>query len=103
MNNAPVHSKILISKDGNIKTLLMPPNTTSLIQPIDQCIIASFNSIFKKQFLRKPLLVENTNTDSIINCISRYNMKDCIFNVLSSWNLVVKSVLKMLGASTDLV
>ena len=41
LDNAPSHpsSASLQSEDGKIKTLFLPPNTTSIIQPIDQGVL----------------------------------------------------------------
>ena len=38
LDNAPASSieEKLVSRDGNIKVLYLPPNTTSIIQPMDQ-------------------------------------------------------------------
>lgn len=45
----------LVTKDGKIKAMFLPANTTSLIQPMDQGIIAILK---KKELLSNLLLVE---------------------------------------------
>jgi hypothetical protein len=41
VDNAPSHlsSATLSSADGKIKTMFLPPNTTSVIQPMDQGVL----------------------------------------------------------------
>jgi hypothetical protein len=43
LDNAPGHPNKL--NHPNVKVIFLPPNTTSLIQPIDQGIIATFNHL----------------------------------------------------------
>jgi hypothetical protein len=47
VDNAPGHPKDL--HHPNVKVIFLPPNTTSLIQPLDQGIIA----IFKAYYIRR--------------------------------------------------
>lgn len=41
IDNAPVHpiEEALKSRDGNVVMMFLPPNTTSVIQPMDQGIL----------------------------------------------------------------
>lgn len=49
VDNAPGHP---ILKHPNVQVVFLPPNTTSLIQPLDQGIIASFKKHYIKQSFR---------------------------------------------------
>ena len=42
LDNAPGHSPLLVDRHPNVKVIFMPPNATSLLQPLDQEIIANF-------------------------------------------------------------
>ena len=46
LDNAPIHPKDF--KLSNIELFFFPPNTSSLIQPLDQGIIKSFKDYYKK-------------------------------------------------------
>ena len=46
LDNAPSHPKIQL---GNVKTVFLPPNTTSKVQPMDQGIIQSMKLKFHKR------------------------------------------------------
>ena len=50
MGNAPAHpsTEELCSRDGLIKTMFLPANTTSLIQPMDQGVLYNLKGDIKK-------------------------------------------------------
>ena len=60
MDNAPSHlsTKELCSRDGLIKTMFLPANTTSLIQPMDQGVLYNLKRRYKKNLLEKMILYE---------------------------------------------
>ena len=64
IDNSETHSDIELS---NIKVKFLPPNTTSLIQPLDQGIIQNFKTIYRKHFVRylTSKLDDNINIDEI--------------------------------------
>lgn len=63
LDNAPGHgpNDVLISKDGRIKTLFMPPNCTPLLQPMDQNVIEMVKKRYKKRFCLRLLAVMMTS------------------------------------------
>ena len=64
LDNAPSDpdSSLLQSSDGNIKCIYLPPNTTSLCQPMDQGVRENLKRRYKRLLLEKLLLsMENTN------------------------------------------
>ncbi len=48
----------LISDDGNITALYLPPNVTSLVQPMDQRVLVALTRRYKNKLLRR-LLIED--------------------------------------------
>lgn len=54
LDNAPAHpsSATLSSKDGRIKAMFLPPNTTSTIQPMDQGVIESTKRHYRNLYLQ---------------------------------------------------
>ena len=53
MDNASGHTINSDNMNNNIKVVFLPPNTTSLIQSMDQGVIAAF----KKCYLKKVLII----------------------------------------------
>lgn len=49
LDNAPGHPPYLDDFNLNVKVVYLPSNTTSIIQPMDQGVIATF----KKDYLRR--------------------------------------------------
>ncbi|KAG7168419.1 Tigger transposable element-derived protein 1-like 81 [Homarus americanus] len=60
LDNAPGHSPLLLDRHPNIKVVFLPPNTTSILQPMDQELICNVKAAFSiKKF---KLLNDYTNT-----------------------------------------
>ena len=80
LDNIPSHpdASSLISKDGNIKALFLPPNTTPLLQPMDQGVLEALKRWYRKALLQK-LLLEDENGRSIVEFVKQINMKDVVY------------------------
>ena len=65
LDNAPAHpaDTILSSKDGKVKAMFLPPNTTSLLQPMDQGVIESMKRHYRSLYLHQCLVVTEDNMD----------------------------------------
>lgn len=57
LDNAPSHPGIatLVCKDSNITAMFLPPNTTSLFQPMDQGVLEALKRRYRKALLQKIL------------------------------------------------
>ena len=55
LDNAPTHlaATNLVSKEGNIRAMYLPPNTTALFQPMDQGVLEAFKRRYCKALLQK--------------------------------------------------
>jgi hypothetical protein len=52
VDNAPGHHLHISDIDDSINVMFLPPNTTSLIQPMDEGVIATFKSYYlQKTFI----------------------------------------------------
>ncbi|XP_042220995.1 tigger transposable element-derived protein 1-like [Homarus americanus] len=62
LDNAPGHSPLLRSAHPNIRVEFLPPNTTSLIQPMDMEIVSCVKAAYScKQFRRMRFATEDEN------------------------------------------
>ena len=101
LDNAPAHpsTDLLQSEDGSFTCLFLPPNTTSLIQPMDQSVLESTKRRYRKELLKKLLLADSTtSTDApeltIIEFWKKLNIKDAMFMVAEAWNDVPESTIQ---------
>ena len=77
LDNAPGHPKDL--NHPNVEIVFLPPNTTSIIQPLDQGIISTFKAFYIRQTFQLILDKMDSNPNmtvtelwknfSILNCI----------------------------------
>lgn len=64
LDNAPSHPQMetnLASADGNITCFFLPPNTTPLIQPMDQAVIETLKRRYRKTFIQELVSDETSN------------------------------------------
>ena len=83
----------LISEDGNIKAFYLPPNTTPLIQPMDQGVLEALKRRYRKALLQK-LLLEDEEGRSIVEFVKQINMKDVVYMIAGAWEDISSSTLR---------
>uniref|UniRef100_UPI00398F1AAA jerky protein homolog n=1 Tax=Pristiophorus japonicus TaxID=55135 RepID=UPI00398F1AAA len=84
------HESKLVSSCGNIFACYLPPNVTSLIQPMDQGVIQNFKCHYRNNFMRKLI----NNDQSISDFQRAYNIKDAIYACSLAWREVKNTTLK---------
>ena len=85
MDNTPCHHE-LVSKSGLIKTIRLPPNTTSLIQTMDQTVINALKQSYRKETIRKMVLSSQNENANVEQLVKDIDIKHCIFTVANIWN-----------------
>lgn len=106
LDNAPAPHKIdmLTSHDIKITCMALPPNTTSLIQPMDQGVICATKRLYTKKMLNEVLVVlplsedielcmDNRAKKNLEN-LKNYTVKRAIYNWAKVWSEVRESTLK---------
>jgi hypothetical protein len=82
LDNAPSHGSLDLS---NVKFCFLPPNTTSIIQPLDQGIIQNFKTHYQRLFLMFLL----SNNDAEISVLLRSILVlDAMNWTILAWNSV---------------
>ena len=94
-DNAPAHpsGEELVSGDGRIRVMFLPPNTTSLVQPMDQGIISVMKRRYVRRYLEEVLVVlekeedaeEDTRGARTLENIKKYSIKSALYNLADSW------------------
>ncbi|KAG0426366.1 Tigger transposable element-derived protein 6, partial [Dictyocoela muelleri] len=85
LDNAPVHPIGL--EFSNLEPFYFPPGLTSMIQPLDQGIINSFKSLYKKKLnLKLDLLMESNYSKTYYEFLKEFKLIDALRLILESWN-----------------
>jgi len=92
LDNATAHcsNEKLISEDGNITVYFFPPNTTAILQPLDQGIIKTIKQIYRKKLLYN--LISKPG-DNLHVKLGEINLKEVIFLITDAWTAVSESVI----------
>lgn len=75
IDNAPSHP---VLKHPNVQVIFLPPNTTSLIQPLDQGIIATFKLYYIQRAFQHILDAVEKDNLTIVDAWKKYSILDCI-------------------------
>ena len=100
LDNAPSlpSAEFLQSPDGNIKALFLPPNTTSLIQPMDQSVLENLKRRYRRELLRKLLLADTSTHETpelgVVKFWKKLNLKDTMFFAVKAWDDIPQSSLR---------
>nr|XP_033328818.1 tigger transposable element-derived protein 1-like [Megalopta genalis] len=76
LDNAPCHPQDM--NNPNVKILFLPPNTTSLLQPLDQGIIYTSKTYYIRRGLRWILDVTDSKSINVMEAWKKFSIKHCI-------------------------
>ena len=95
LDNCPAHpnAEDLVSEDGKITAHYLPPNVTSLIQPMDQGVLEALKRRYKKNILRR-LLIEEENGESVVGFLKSLDMKVVADLIAESWDEIEPSTIQ---------
>ena len=99
LDNAPAHpsSSELVAEHGRIRVKFLPAKTTSLIQPMDQGIIASFKRLYRRRFLEEVMVIESEEEEDVgkltLENLRKYDLRSVLHNISRAWYDVPKSTL----------
>lgn len=89
LDNAPVHRPDIQLE--NIKLKFFPPNTTSIVQPLDQGIIRTFKAYYRR-FLVKHIIANATAATSADDI--SITALDAVHWISSAWNTVTEQTIR---------
>ncbi|XP_058828455.1 jerky protein homolog-like [Topomyia yanbarensis] len=86
LDNCSAHCNCdeLKTSDGAFSTILLPPNTTAVLQPMDQNIIQMVKANYRQKLMRDILGRQGEFDENV----KRINLKDAIFWVAEAWDAV---------------
>uniref|UniRef100_A0A5S6Q0H6 DDE-1 domain-containing protein n=1 Tax=Trichuris muris TaxID=70415 RepID=A0A5S6Q0H6_TRIMR len=89
LDNAPGHPITLGQFNESVKVTFLPPNTTSLIQPMDQAIIGTFKAYYLRETFQQAIAkTTDDNPISLVQFWKNYNIKNAIDNIANAWQKV---------------
>lgn len=93
LDNAKCHppKEVLDAVNENFVIEYLPPNVTSLIQPMDQGVIVKVKNVYRKDLLRQ-LIVNDKIT--VKDFIKNFTLKDCCFMLARAFNSLTQQNLK---------
>lgn len=97
LDNAPAHPCVedLVGLDGRIKVMYLPPNTTSIMQPMDQGVIEACKRHYRFKYQSECLVVLENETDvddgdtrgaRTLENFKAYNIRNAVFNWAEAWH-----------------
>lgn len=83
LDNAPSHpsAETLQSDDGKIEVMFLPPNTTAVMQPMDQGVLDPCKRRYKRKLLAH-IILENESQPEILKAC---NMKQVVYWIVAAW------------------
>lgn len=86
LDNCPAHppAEMLKTRDGLIKVSYLPKNTTSLIQPLDQGVIATFKQNYRRELITNIVSGEK----SVTEYLKAMTLKDFVYNGALAWQRI---------------
>ena len=94
LDNAGSHSREV--KLQNIKLIFLPPNTTSVCQPLDQGIIQNFKFSYRG-FILKNILSKMDEVRSASELTKSINVLEALYYIKTAWNKVSSNCFKKSG------
>ncbi|XP_070607669.1 tigger transposable element-derived protein 1-like [Erythrolamprus reginae] len=93
LDNAPGHPPALqddiLEEFQFVKVVFLPPNTTSILQPMDQQVIANFKKLYMKHLFRRCFdVTENTNLTLREFWKDHFNIVSCLNIIDLAWQEV---------------
>ena len=87
IDNASCHNRVGLDILSHIEIFRLPPNSTSIFQPLDKGIIRSFKSYYRTTFLKKYIKKCENNEDK------KTNILEAIQDIHFSWGCVSKETM----------
>ena len=85
----------LIFADGKVIAKFLPPNVTSLIQPMDQGVLVAIKCRYRRKILEE-LVFQDNNGTSLFNFLRGIHLLKVSEMIAASWNEIQPKTLQLL-------
>nr|XP_060616419.1 tigger transposable element-derived protein 1-like isoform X2 [Anolis sagrei ordinatus] len=93
-HHSPGHRNISGDIHPNVKVAFLPPNTTSLLQPMDQGVIASFKAHYLRRAFSQAVRAAQKGEMTLQELWKNYSIHDAIKNIAGAWEEVKDTNMK---------
>lgn len=92
LDNAPSHPSADELRSGDIKCVFLPPNVTSLCQPMDQGVLETLKRLYRRKLLG--VIVAGMDVGkSVSECLKDVDMLDVALWISSAWDEIKTTTL----------
>ncbi|XP_066960710.1 tigger transposable element-derived protein 1-like [Macrobrachium rosenbergii] len=85
LNNAPSHPQNIGDIDESVKVVFLPPNTTSLIQPMDQGFVAMFKAYYLWNMFAQAVEATDNEEKDLRTFCKEFNVLNSILSTGKVW------------------
>ena len=96
LDNAPCHpASEVLEKEAQLagypefKVMYLSSNVTLFIQPMDQGVIEKIKRMYRKEMLRK-LLILDESEEGVLSACEKFNIKDCCYMLRDAWKCLTQ-------------
>ncbi|XP_066976046.1 tigger transposable element-derived protein 1-like [Macrobrachium rosenbergii] len=90
LDNAPGHPQNIGDINENVKVVFLPPNTISLIQPMDQGAVATFKAYYLRNTFAQAVQATDNEEKDLRTFWKEFNVLNSIMNIGKAWKEVKK-------------
>ena len=94
LDNAPGHSAALTKMHSHIEVIFLPPNTTSILQPMDQGAIATFKAYYLRSLMKSMIEFTSKSDGNAQDFWKTYSIKSAVESTNDAWNEMKSSTMK---------
>lgn len=96
LDNCSAHPPAEELEKENVLVIFLPPNCTSVLQPMDMGVLRSLKCHYKTDFVKAMLHFLDSNDDNLsaVNFVKQFTIKDAIWNIARAWDSIPCDSLK---------